>query len=203
MYYTVVSTKELISKGVKMDIKQPSGNTAPTTGHHTTPKSKSKKNSLHRFMKISAITLLFSGTILVVALLLIIVFGNKGSSEGEFVDTSKHQAVFMNGGQVYFGKITELNKSYMTLQDIYYLQVNQHVQPEQGEEQQQNDVTLVKLGCELHGPQDLMVIKQDQVIFWENLKEDGKVAQAVKQFQSQNPNGLQCEDGQATTDPQE
>ena len=183
-----------------MDIKQPSGNSAPTSGHTSTSKTKSRNKTLHKFMKISAITLLFSGTILVVAMLLIIVFGNKNASnEAEYVDTSKHQAVFMNGGQVYFGKITELNKSYITLQDIYYLQVNQQVQPKQGE-QQQNDVTLVKLGCELHGPQDLMVIKQDQVIFWENLKEDGKVAEAVKQFQSQNPNGLQCEDASASTD---
>jgi hypothetical protein len=37
-----------------------------------------------------------------------------------------------------------------------------------------------------------MVINQSQVIFWENLKTDGQVAQAVKKYKEQNPNGQQC-----------
>lgn len=141
-------------------------------------------------MKIFSVVLLFSSTILVVALLLSFVFSDNRKQESTFVDTSKMQAVFMNGGQVYFGKITNMNRDYLTLQDIYYLRVNQPVQPDA--EPKADDISLVKLGCELHGPQDLMIVKQDQVIFWENLKDDGKVVQAVKQFKTQNPNGLDC-----------
>lgn len=170
----------------------------PASAPQATSKVKARRGWL-KVMKFSSIVLLFSSTILVVALLLSFVFSDNRKEESGFVDTSKMQAVFMNGGQVYFGKITNLNNRYMTLQDIYYLRVNQTVQPDA--EPKADDISLVKLGCELHGPQDLMVIKQDQVIFWENLKDDGKVAQAVKQFKSQNPNGLECKD-EAAAKPQ-
>ena len=108
----------------------------------------------------------------------------KNDKEDDYVDTSKYQAVFLNGGQVYFGKITALNPEYLTLSNIYYLRVDQQVQPDQ-EEQQNNNFTLAKLGCELHRPQDVMVISKDQVVFWENLKDEGgenTVPGAIKQF---------------------
>jgi hypothetical protein len=37
-----------------------------------------------------------------------------------------------------------------------------------------------------------MVINRNQVAFWENLNNDGKVVQAIKTFQQQNPNGPNC-----------
>jgi len=74
------------------------------------------------------------------------------------------------------------------------LRVNQTVQPNQSTNSAtSNDVSLVKLGCELHGPEDEMLINRDQVIFWENLKADGQVAKAVAEYQKQNPNGQKCD----------
>jgi hypothetical protein len=168
------------------------------SAQHTVTESKRVvKKGWVRLMQLTHVVLLFSSTILIVALVLFLFFGKNNKSEAKFVDTTKSQAVFMNGGQVYFGKVTTLNDRYMVLQDIYYLQVNQQVQPDA--KPSANDISLVKLGCELHGPEDRMVIQQDQVIFWENLKEDGKVAQAVKQFKTANPNGLKCENNASTT----
>ncbi len=161
------------------------------------PGSKKSRRSMPKLMGITAIVLLFSSTILIVAVLLFLAFSGNGKSENRLVDANKMQAVFMNGGQVYFGRITGLNSKNIVLEDIYYLRVNQQVQPDA--EPKENDISLVKLGCELHGPEDRMVIKQDQTIFWENLKDDGKVAQAVAQFKSQNPNGLKCEDTSQNT----
>jgi hypothetical protein len=37
-----------------------------------------------------------------------------------------------------------------------------------------------------------MIINRTQVAFWENIKDDGKVVQAIKQFKQQNPNGPNC-----------
>jgi hypothetical protein len=146
--------------------------------------------------------LLFSVTILVVALLLFIAFGGNGRSESKFVDDSKLQAVFLNGGQVYFGRIQALNSDYMRLTDIYYLRVNQQVQPEQQSQNTGNDnISLVKLGCELHGPQDEMIINRDQIVFWENLKNDGQVTQAVAEYIEQNPEGQVCEEQQQQNTP--
>ena len=82
----------------------------------------------------------------------------------------------------------------MRLEEIYYLRVNQQVQPNAQPNSNSNDnVQLVKLGCELHGPQDQMLINADQVVFWENLKTDGLVSQAIAKYVSENPNGRQCQ----------
>lgn len=142
--------------------------------------------------KIGNVGFLVAIGILVSAALLSLVFA-KGANEARYVDKSKYQAVFLNGGQVYFGKISDLNKQFMKVSDIYYLRVNQQVQPDANSAANQNDISLVKLGCELHGPQDNMVINREQVIFWENLKDDGQVAKAVAEYVKQNPDGQKCD----------
>ncbi|MEO8862943.1 MAG: hypothetical protein ABI354_01325 [Candidatus Saccharimonadales bacterium] len=121
------------------------------------------------------------------------IFGNSSGNEGKYVAHDRMQAIFLNGGQVYFGKIKNLNDKYIRASDIYYLRVNQTVQPNSNAAANNQDIALVKLGCELHGPNDEMVINQSQVIFWENLKADGQVAKAVAQFKQQNPNGQKCD----------
>jgi hypothetical protein len=148
-------------------------------------------------MKLTSVVLLFSATILVVALLSYLVIAPK--NEKSFVDNDKFQAVFLNGGQVYFGKVANLNNKYLQLEDIYYLRVNQQVQPsEEGQApvSGDGDISLVKLGCELHGPEDEMLINREQVVFWENLKDDGQVAQAVAEYRAENPEGQDCEQPQ-------
>lgn len=152
-------------------------------------------------MRLAQFVLIVATVIL--AAVLIVYIGNFKKSSGEqgFVDDQKMQAVFLNGGQVYFGKVSDLNEKYMRMSDIYYLRVNQQVQPNQTNNQNtSNDISLVKLGCELHGPQDSMVINREQIIFWENLKADGQVAKAVAEYKKQNPQGQKCDTTAQTTD---
>lgn len=151
-----------------------------------------------RSWKIAQVAFLFCITVLVVAVVWFVALGG-AKREASYVDKSKLQAVFLNGGQVYFGKINDLNGKFLSMSGIYYLRVNQQVQPNQSSNSS-NDISLVKLGCELHGPQDNMVINREQVIFWENLKDDGQVAKAVKTYQEQNPGEQKCEttSGQST-----
>jgi hypothetical protein len=94
----------------------------------------------------------------------------------------RYQAVFLTNGQVYFCKLANVDDKYVKCNDIYYLQVQQTVQPDQNKDQQPQ-VSLAKLGSELHGPEDAMYINRDQVLFWENLKNDGKVVQAIQNNQ--------------------
>ncbi len=110
---------------------------------------------------------------------------------GDLVKPDQHQAVFLSNDQVYFGSITRVSDELLVLEDVYYLQVNRQIQPEQQGEaeqnaqqnQQQPQVSLAKLGNELHGPEDQMFISADKVVFWENLKADGQVSQAIEQHQ--------------------
>lgn len=167
------------------------------------PASNNGKKSKLDGNKITSLVLLVSAAILIILLIAYLVIGGgkvASKREAKFVNTDQMQAVFLNGGQVYFGNIQDLNSNYMRLSDIYYLRVNQQVQPEQQGNNQaaQNDISLVKLGCELHGPEDEMLINREQVVFWENLKADGQVAQAVQEYVRQNPNGQDCSQQQST-----
>jgi hypothetical protein len=104
------------------------------------------------------------------------------------VKGGQYQAVFLTNGQVYFGKVNDINGSYVKLSDIYYLQVQQSVQPTDAKKDSTSNsqVSLAKLGSELHGPEDAMYISRQQVLFWENLKNDGKVVQAINSYKQQN-----------------
>lgn len=159
------------------------------SGVKNTKSGKFSKFRKHALLNITYLGLLLSITVVIVGVLLALFFF-EGDREDKYVDNTKHQAIFLNNGQVYFGSITDLNKSFLTLSNIYYLRVNQQVQP--GQQASQNDVSLVKLGCELHGPQDIMIVNRDQVTFWENLKDDGQVTTAIAKYVKDNPNGQDC-----------
>lgn len=106
-------------------------------------------------------------------------------------DKSTYQAVFLTNGQVYFGKLDKVNQSYVQLTDIFYLQANQSLQATPADAQSAaattNDASkmqLIKLGSELHGPKDMMHINHDQVLFWEDLKPNSKVSEAIVSYKS-------------------
>ncbi len=110
---------------------------------------------------------------------------------------SGYQAVFLTNGQVYFGKLSQAGTDYPVLTDIYYLQVVQP--PLQGQQSsattgsattpdQQSQISLVKLGNELHGPADEMHISKQQILFYEDLKTDGQVVKAIQSYKA-NPTG--------------
>ena len=112
---------------------------------------------------------------------------NTSYNENQNINTSGFQAVFLTNGQVYFGKLADLNNKYVTITDIYYLQVqsNTGLQGSSSSGSNNSQVSLAKLGSELHGPKDKMYIASGQMLFWENLKTDSKVVQAINKYQAQ------------------
>lgn len=163
----------------------------PSPSAHKPKTGKSKFSGKFSLAKVSYVFLLFCVTVLLIGVILSLLLFKDKNSESDYVDETKFQAVFLNNGQVYFGQIRELNNSYLNMEQIYYLRVSQQVQP--GKQDAQNDVSLVKLGCELHGPEDSMVLNREQVTFWENLKDDGQVVKAIAEYVKANPNGQDCQ----------
>ncbi|MBN2100375.1 hypothetical protein JW710_00560 [Candidatus Dojkabacteria bacterium] len=90
---------------------------------------------------------------------------------------NSYYAVFLTNGQVYFGHLFYENSLNPVLKDIYYLQSNI-----QGEDEN-TSYSLVKLGNELHGPEDMMYINRDHVLFWEELSDDSKVVSAIEDYE--------------------
>jgi len=169
------------------------GASQPAVAHPSTNNKQNRWKDGPKWLRITWVILLFSVTIVVAALTITLYLG--GPKEYKQVNPDQQQAVFLTNGQVYFGKIKSINSRYVDLRGVYYLNVNQQVQPNQetDKDKAQNNISLVKLGCELHGPSDQMLINRDQVTFWENLKDDGQVAKAVTEWVKQNPNGQKCQ----------
>jgi hypothetical protein len=97
------------------------------------------------------------------------------------------QGVFLTNGQVYFGKVKSASGKTLSLEEIYYLQVvDKPLQrTQEGEDvtgKTQQELTLIKLGNEIHGPTDAMTINRDHILLTVKLKEDSRVVQAIKQY---------------------
>ena len=109
------------------------------------------------------------------------------TQQASTIDKSKYQAVFLVSGQAFFGKLSIVNDNYLRLTDVWYLQSEDGGESTktQPTESTNSNVKLIKLGNEIHGPEDEMTFSRNQVMFYENLKADGKVAQAIQQAHSQ------------------
>lgn len=200
MYYTVVYKKNVITGGrTYMDFLHRSANNQSQTranggGQAAAAASMERVKQIvdvdqPKWVRVVFVILLFSATILLLSIAVLFYSGR--THEGELVDNTKKQAVFLTNGQVYFGQIKDINSQYVDLQDIYYLNSQSS---NSNNNSTPTSFSLVKLGCELHGPTDRMVINREQVSFWENLSTSGKVAKAIDQWKSENPSGQKCSD---------
>ena len=132
-------------------------------------------------------------------------FTNKSATDKQA--SSGYQAVFLTNGQVYFGKLANASSDYVTLTDIYYLQVTQPAlqgsqqtggataatQQQVATPESQPQLSLVKLGNELHGPLDSMKINRDQILFYEDMKADAKVIEAINKYKADPTSGQQSQ----------
>ena len=112
---------------------------------------------------------------------------NVGLVKDSGSNISDYTAVFLTNGQVYFGKMYSSSADSVDLRAIYYLQVNSTASNLQDGKTPASpaaspDISLVKLGNELHGPNDRMVINRQQVLFTESLKSDSKVVTAINNY---------------------
>lgn len=127
------------------------------------------------------------GTVLLFAGLSLAVLLMYRSNTNSSIDNGKYQAVFLSNGQVYFGKLHTYNNEYMKLSNIYYLQTKTTTEtssnnPQSTSSQNDANVQLIKLGSEIHGPDDEMVISKDQILFFENLKKESQVTKSIEKY---------------------
>jgi hypothetical protein len=85
-----------------------------------------------------------------------------------------YQAVFLDNGQIFFGKISDQGSPYLTLRDVYYVQTLVE------KDQKKTANVLVKRGSEWHNP-DFMRINAKHVVVIEPVGPDSRVAQLIKE----------------------
>lgn len=127
------------------------------------------------------------GAVVAVILIGIIVWAiiaGSNKSSALPIDTNKYQAVFFTNGNVYFGKLQSYNDEYLKLTNVYYPKTQSKdatdTKTQQQETDSQNNVTLIKLSDEIHGPENEMMIAKDQVQFYQNLRSDSKVSKLIE-----------------------
>lgn len=143
-----------------------------------TPESKPKNNAAKWLVVIVIIAIIIIGGLWLVSKY------SKFNILGINTAGKEWHAIFLTNGQVYFGKVGSIKQDVLVLSEIYYLQVTQPLQvsgEQPAQQQLQNELALVKLGNELHGPQDEMRINRDHILFTEVLKNDSKVVEAIEE----------------------
>ncbi|MBI2592334.1 hypothetical protein HYW36_02540 [Candidatus Saccharibacteria bacterium] len=133
-----------------------------------------------KFMRIELFTVIVGVALLLVAVALYAGLADP-TSEAKYINKKEYQAVFLNNGQVYFGKVNDLNSKFLVLTNIFYIENNSANSP--NTTQQNTNYTLRKLGTtELHAPKDTMIINRDTVTFWENLKDSSQVVTKINEY---------------------
>jgi hypothetical protein len=89
------------------------------------------------------------------------------------IDHNVYQAVFLTNGSTYFGKLQQQGDQWFLLDDVFYLSASD-----------QSGTQLIKRGSEAQGPKEPMIISREQVLFIENLRDDGDIVTLIKKFKS-------------------
>jgi hypothetical protein len=117
------------------------------------------------------------------ALALLFVFSGCGKSDQKIKIDTEYKAVFLDNGQVFFGRIEEVGPSYLMLKDVFYVQ-SQVIQQEKDKKEVRS--ILIKRGSEWHAP-DLMYITTRHVVVIEPVGPNSRVAQLIKDAKAQKP----------------
>lgn len=125
-------------------------------------------------------------TILIAALVAALLGIVAGASAAWFVGrhlgttvslTTPYQAVVLNNGTAYFGKLEGFGGPYPVLKEVYYVQ-----KVTNPDTRQENNI-LVKRGHEMHAP-DSMILNANNIIFVEPVSRNSRVAQLIDEQKS-------------------
>jgi len=116
--------------------------------------------------------------VLIFAVIAVVLLGGVMLSKRPSVKANQFQAVFLANGSAYFGHLKDIDTPTPTLTDVYL--IRNAAQQSTTTQAATPQPVLAKLSSDLHSPEYTMVLRADQIMFWENLQDSGKVVQAIK-----------------------
>lgn len=94
----------------------------------------------------------------------------------------RYQAVHLENGQVFFGKLQNTDGAFLTLKEAYYTPEQAPVTSQSEQATVENtQLALIKVGEEVYGPERSVALRADSVRYWENLRSDSKFVEAITQ----------------------
>jgi hypothetical protein len=122
--------------------------------------------------------------LIALAAFFIFFFGMFSYHHSSSPDNNMYQAVFLDNGSSFYGKLENIQTHYPVLKNVYYLRANTpSIDPNTGTQvAPANPYNLVKFGEEIHSPEDSLQINKGHILYWVNIKDTGNVAQAIKKY---------------------
>jgi hypothetical protein len=97
--------------------------------------------------------------------------------------SSDYVAVYMENNKVYFGKMEAADSDEPKLTDVFTLNVS--TSQAEGSDAPQTDFELVKMTNQFQAPTDLLILSRNKILYWEPLKDDSRVVEAIKKYKGQ------------------
>jgi hypothetical protein len=129
--------------------------------------------------KLTHLGLLFPRALIMASLVLLLFV--YGCQKPEVKIDTEYKAVFLDNGQVFFGKLEKEGSSYILLKDVFYVQ-SQVVQQEKDKKEVRS--ILIKRGNEWHGP-DLMYIARHHIVVIEPVSPNSRVGKLISEAKGQ------------------
>lgn len=98
---------------------------------------------------------------------------------GQRIKTDGYQVVYLTNNQAYFGKLQNTDGDYLVIKAAYTAQEVQAPATSKNKTPE-TQTTLVKVRDQVAGPEDSIALRAEQVLFWQNLRSDSKVTQAIE-----------------------
>jgi len=96
------------------------------------------------------------------------------------INRDVYQAVYLSSGQLYFGKLQNTSGDYLQLKSPYIEQAVPSSEKNEDGTAKAPQTILLRVKDQVYGPDDSIAIKSSQVVFWQNLRPDSKVSQAIE-----------------------
>ncbi|MBI2309298.1 hypothetical protein HYU89_00160 [Candidatus Collierbacteria bacterium] len=101
---------------------------------------------------------------------------DKGSTSPSGAEpSSAFWAVYLDSGQVFYGKKGNPDKNYVTMTDVFYYQPGVR-------STKSGNIRIIKVGTEIHQPQDYVYVNKLHIERQEQLSSDSKVVKAIEQY---------------------
>jgi hypothetical protein len=102
------------------------------------------------------------------------------------VSNGTRQIVFLTNGQIYFGNLLTSQGDFVTLRDVYYPQAVDSLRPDPSGLKKK--ITLQRLDEEIYAPDGNLNINKSQILYYENMRSDSKINDAINKFIQDNKN---------------
>jgi hypothetical protein len=98
-------------------------------------------------------------------------------SDMRTIDKDTYQVVSLTNDQIYFGKITSIDDKIVTMENVYYMA---NSAPKTEEQDVAGSTSVLRpLDKAIYGPRDILYLRKNQVVSWQNLKNDSQVVKTI------------------------